>query len=48
MLAAFYLVFISVRGGVDPKAMVRLEGLRQLKIQMTSSEIEPATFRLVA
>jgi hypothetical protein len=29
------------------RAMVRLEGLGQLKNPMTSSEIEPATFRLV-
>jgi hypothetical protein len=29
-------------------AIVRLEGLRQLINSMTSSEIEPATFRLVA
>jgi hypothetical protein len=33
---------------IDPRAIVRLEGIGQLKNPMTSSEIEPATFRLVA
>jgi hypothetical protein len=43
-----FLVLIYARGRVDPRAIVRLEGLGQLKNPMTSSGIEPASFQLVA
>jgi hypothetical protein len=43
-----FLVLISVSGRVDPKVIVLLEGLGLLKNLMTTSEIEPATFRVVA
>jgi hypothetical protein len=39
-----FLLLISIRGWVDPRAVVLLEGLRQLK----NPWIDPASFRLVA
>jgi hypothetical protein len=48
LLPGISLVLISVRGWVGPMAIMWLEGLYQLKNPMTSSELEPATFRLVS
>jgi hypothetical protein len=41
-----FLVLISVKGRVDPRAIVRVEGIGQLRNPNTSSRIEPTTFLL--
>jgi hypothetical protein len=43
-----FLALVSVRGLVDPRAIVRLELSGQLKTPVASSRVEPMTFRLVA
>jgi hypothetical protein len=41
------LVLISLKGWVDPRAIVRQEGLGKMKNPIISSGIESAKFRLV-
>jgi hypothetical protein len=43
-----FVVLISVKGTVDPRAIVGLEGLDQLKNPITSSGIKPLTFWFVS
>jgi hypothetical protein len=45
---SWFLVLISVRGLVDPRAIVQLEGVGQLKNPITSLGIKPVTLWLVA
>jgi hypothetical protein len=42
-----FLALLSVRGWVNYRAIVRLEGLDQLKNPMSLSGIEPSTIRLI-
>jgi hypothetical protein len=43
-----FMVLISIRGRVDPRDILLLEGLGQLKNSMTSCGFELTIFRLAA
>jgi hypothetical protein len=42
-----FLVLISFRGLVDPRAIMHLEGLSEWKIPVTAMVFEPTSFQLV-
>jgi hypothetical protein len=42
-----FLLLIFVNGRVDPSTVVRMDGFGQMKNQMATSGIEPATFEHV-
>ena len=44
----YFLVPIFVRGSIDPRAIVRPEGISQWRIPMIQSGIEPASSQCVA
>jgi hypothetical protein len=48
LLPGRFLALISARSRVDPRAVMRLERLNQLKNLITSTGIELATYRLIA
>jgi hypothetical protein len=44
-----FLVIIYIKGGVNPRTIMRLERIGKLKKKLVaSSELEPATFRLAS
>jgi hypothetical protein len=48
LLPGRFLVLVSIRGSVDLRVIVLLEGLGSIKIPTTSLGIETVTFRHVA
>jgi hypothetical protein len=48
LLPGIFLLLVSVRGCVDPRAIIRLERLGQFKNLINSMRIEPDNFRFAA